>query len=310
MHKNSGFLKEQKIQIDNNLRGYDNVLTFTTFQYPHSTILTEDDIEALVYLQCRSIADCVEIPEMAPNVSTKPFLQKLNQARKTIEGFDKEPVPTIHMRNENRDLFCEKMDAIVKAEFKMVTLKYAPFDEYYPNYAYVKKIAREYKILFHITGVPRVISRSHGNYVHIPQIFGIDLSSPRTPLAGGEVKPIDPMATRRFDGVSLGNLTLFEHIEEYGEDLRCTCPICKNKGVDIYIEEYSTCPNNRVINPIYLYSRMHEIFASANEFEQGRRYIRKAQTKEYITNKKYAKGIITNLVKVINKNTQTTLQDY
>jgi len=87
-------------------------------------------------------------------------------------------------------------------------------------------------------------------------------------------------------------------------EIFCTCPICKNKDVDSYIEEYSTCPNNRVTNPIYLYSRMREIFASTNEFEQGRRCIRKAQTKEYITNKKYAKGIIINLVKVINKNKQ------
>lgn len=309
LHRNNRFLKEQLRQINDNLRGYDNALTFTTFQYPYDTILTEDDIAALVYLQCRSIADCVGIPEIAPNLSTRQFLQILEKGRKIVEAFGKEPVPVIFVGTENRDLFSEKMDALVKAGFKMITLKYAPFDEYFPNFAYVKKVAREHEVLFHITGVPRV-TRSQSHYVHIPQIFRIDLSSPRTPIAGGEIATRDPIDTRRFDKLSLGNLTLTEHIQEYGEDLGCTCPICTNKDVDGYIQEYSTCPNSRVRNPIYLYSRMHEIFASTDEFEQSRGYIRKTQTEEYITNKKYAKGIITNLVKLANKYKQTTLQDY
>lgn len=310
LHKTNGFLKEQLRQIDNNLRGYDDVLTLTTFQYPSNIVLTKDDIKALIYLQCRSIADCVSMPETAPNVSTKMFLQMLEQSSKFIERSGKEPVPTIHMGNKNRNLFCEKMNAIVKAEFRMVTLKYASFDMYYSNYEYVQKIAEEHNILFHITGVPRVIPRSHANYVHIPQIFKIDMSSPKTPLGGGEIKPQNPVTTRRFDSFSLGNLHLSEHIEEYGNKLFCSCPICKNKNVDDYIKDYSNCPNNKVINPIYLYSRMHEIFASANEFQQGRRYIRKARTDEYITNKKYTKGIITKLGKMVSKNKQTTLQDY
>jgi len=312
LHKNSGFLKEQLKQIDDNLRGYDNALTFTTLQYPSDTILTDEDIVALVYLQCRSIADCVEIPEMTPNVSVETYLKILKPARRTIEWFGKEPVPTIYMHNENVDLFREKIEAIAGEEFKMAILKYANFDEFFPNYACVKEIAKEHEILFHLTGVPRVVSRSQNNYVHIPQIFGIDLSSPRTPIFGGEIPPRTPENTRRFDSISLGNLTLTEHIEEYGEDLGCTCPVCKNKNVVEYIGEYSSCPNSKVNNPIYLYSRMHEIFASVSEFDQGKKYIKKGQTEEYFANKKHAKGIITNLAKVMNdyKHEQKTLLDF
>lgn len=303
LHRNNGFLKEQLTQIDNNLRGYDNALTLITFQYPSNTILTEEDIDSLIYLQCRSTADCISIPEMNSGMNSEKFLHILERSRKFIEKFGKEPVPLIYMESENRDLFCKKIDAIVKAEFKMITLKYASFDRYFPNYSYVRKIAEDHKVIFHITGVPRVIPTSRANYVHIPPIFRIDLSTPRTPFVGGEIKTKKPYNTRRFDPLSLGNLSLLEHKKEYGEKLLCTCPVCKNRNLDNYMKDYTTCPNIKVKNPIYLYSRLHEIFASLNELEQEKEHINKSQTDEYVANKKYLKESISGLTEKMKTKT-------
>lgn len=135
------------------------------------------------------------------------------------------------------------------------------------NYIYLKDNKKEEEIWFHMVDTLRDNPHTSLNYTNLPQIFGIDTVSPRTPYVGGEIKAATPEDTKRFDRLSFDNLSLKEQRDRYDDSLGCTCPICQNRTVSEYIDEYKNCESLKERNPIYKWSRMHEIFATNSEFE-------------------------------------------
>ncbi|MBU7026540.1 MAG: hypothetical protein HXS48_06330 [Theionarchaea archaeon] len=291
----NGALDRVKNSINRSLRGFDEGISFLNLRFKKDGEPPLDDIESLIHLQCSTKLDLVSIPDLNELSNKKDYEIYVRKHRKYVENIsNKEAAPIVDMNN-TEDVFRNKIDTIIENGFKLAVLRCRSFNYYYANYKYLRDTKKEEEIWFHMVDTLRDHPYTPLNYTNLPQIFGIDTVSPRTPYGGGEVKATIPEDTKRFDRLSFDNLPLKEQRRRYDGSLGCTCLVCQDRTVSEYIEEYEICENKKERNPVYKWSRIHEIFATNSEFQIGRKFIQSQEFDTYIRSKISARSFLDNL---------------
>lgn len=293
----NGTLNKQRKNIDNMLRGFRDSMSFLNLRFRKREEPPLQDIESLIHLQCTTRLDLVSIPDISKLSEKKEFESYVRHQRREIENIsDKEAVLIVDLNNQP-DVFKMKIEAAIENGFKMIVLRCRSFFEYYANYRFIKDAMKEEEVWFHMVDTFRANPNISLNFTNLPQVFGIDTVSPLTPYGGGEDRSVAPEDTKRFDRLSYNNLPLKIQKEEYENQLKCNCPICQEKTVEDYIEEYSFCENQKEKNPIYKWSRLHEVFATNSEFGIGKDFIRSQEFDHYFKSKTSAQEFLSNLTR-------------
>ena len=296
----NGVLNKQRKSINNGLRGFDESITFLNLRFTgkEGEPLLQD-IESLIDLQCTTKLDLVSIPDLSRLSEKEEFETYIMNHRKRVEGIsNKEAVPIIDMKN-SEDVFKMKIETAIENSFNMIVLRCRSFYNFYANYRFIEDTKKEEEVWFHMVDTFRNIPTASLNYTNLPQVFGIDTVSPLTPYAGRRPKEVAPEDTKRFDRMSFDNLSLRIQKEKYDDQLGCNCPVCQEKTVSNYIEEYKSCENSKEKNPLYKWSRLHEIFATNSEFEIGRSFIKSQEFDHYLESRTSAQNFLSSLPKRI-----------
>lgn len=293
----NGTLNKMKRSINNGIRGFEESITFLNLRFSRNEEPLPEDIESLIHLQCRTKLDLVSIPDLSRLSKKEEFESYIRNHRKYVENVSKKEVTPIIDMNNREQVLKIKIETAIENNFKIIVLRCRSFDYYYPNYRFIKDTKKEEEVWFHMVDTFRDFPTTSLNYTNIPQVFGVDTVAPRTPYGGGETKKKLPEDTKRFDRISFDNVSLKIQKEKYEDLLKCDCPICQEKTVSEYIDEYKVCKNQKEKNPIYKWSRLHEIFATSSEFEIGRKFIRSQEFDNYIKSKTSARDFLSNLTR-------------
>lgn len=297
LRKINGVLNKQRRSINSNLRGFEDCVTFLNLGFRKGKEPPLRDVDSLIHLQCATNLDLVSIPDLSRLSRKEEYEYYLRHHRKEVEIISsKEAVPIIDMNNQE-NVFKAKIETAIENGFKMIALRCRSFYNYYANYDYIKDTKKEKEIWFHMVDTYRDSPTGSLNYTNLPQVFGIDTVSPLTPYGGGKTGNLAPEETKRFDRLSFDNLRLRVQKEKYEDQLRCNCPVCQEKTVSDYIENYKTCKNVKEENPIYKWSRLHEVFAANSEFEIGRKLIRSQEFEGYLRSKSSAQSFLSGLTR-------------
>jgi hypothetical protein len=293
----NGILNKQRKSINNSLRGFEESITFLNLRFRKGKEPPIQDVESLIHLQCTTKLDLVSIPDLSKLSEKREFETYITHHRRDVESIcNKEAVPIVDM-NSSENVFKMKIETIIENGFNMIVLRCRSFSDYYANYRFIKDTKEEEKVWFHMVDTFRTNPSPTAtlNYTNLPQVFGIDTVSPLTPYGGGETQTPAPENTKRFDRLSFDNLPLKTQKEKYDDLLRCNCPICQERTVSDYIDDYRSCRNPKEKNPIYKWSRLHEIFATNSEFEMGRNFIRSQEFDSYLRSKVSAQNFLSSL---------------
>jgi hypothetical protein len=205
------------------------------------------------------------------------------------------PVPYIDMRNPP-DVFRQKIEHALALDFQVLGLVYRNPVETYANFLFINSLS-DRPIWIHVSGVGRYW-RLKASQMHMPQNFGIDTCSLDARKGGGGGCRPTPDMIKRYDRGSLALLLPEVHRETYGEVLGCNCPLCQGKTLSEFYNEYSHRPNGKVVDAEYLrkVSCVHEAFASREEFQAGRNYVKKNEFKSYVQHKSALKDALADVV--------------
>lgn len=276
-------------------------------QLEQTELLSIEDVKIVLDLQIESGADVVSIPDITTNSDFAGFERHVIAAAEYIRECSPnlEPMPYIDLSLKHSD-FKGKFDVILANinTFSCVGFIHRSVDKYRANYSYIWK-HRDKEIWTHVSGVPRVLATTFPtSQLHIPQRYGIDtcaLKLPRIPPPPtGEKSPPERVLSdpteylRFFDRQTIELFHLPDWHNRYGNDISCNCAVCSDKNLNEFIEAYLYDKKGKVSQPhLIAATKMHELFASTNEFEASQRYIRENSLGEYFTEKeglsRYAK---------------------
>lgn len=300
--KRNGSFKSSKKDIVSKKNAYSD--KFTIF-YPHfnkkmlfdeKQYIGTENLKTIIDLQTAAGLENVSIPESNPNQNLEIFINDLNSlSNRALANGAKEIIPYLDlgMGEHDSELFSNKYNYLIDAGFNVIGTVYRSYSENYPNFRYLEE--RDDDVLIYCSGVDRFW---RGNWItsqiHTPNFNGIDVTallSLPTPRGEKEKKSIEEI--KRFDKNSLGVITLKDHLDLYGEDLNCNCPVCSNKSLPDIKNIYSVNQKGE-LDPSYLdkICKLHELYASTKEFENERKYIKDDESKAYIESHNYLKAYL------------------
>lgn len=247
--------------------------------------LTKEGIKQLLDLQnyCDAL-DFITLPNLPATY---------NNYDKTVDGFTKEvldnnrePLIYLDMRldvNTFKERFLNILELSQSDQVHAVGLTYHSVRENYPNYRLLWEHRGDAEIFMQMSQVPRELAGT--SIMHMLQKFGIDSFGVevRKPFfVGGnkEHKSNPSEKMKRFDPTPL----LFKRFREWADhdsDLNCSCPICKNKSAEEFIEIYSGEYETYEGQTLQAANRLHECYRSLDEFAISRDYIRRGELKHY-----------------------------
>ncbi|MFW9788158.1 MAG: hypothetical protein ACFFE2_12060 [Candidatus Thorarchaeota archaeon] len=120
----------------------------------------------------------------------------------------------------------------------------------------------------------------------VPEGSDPDFTEPRiTQIRSG---PSESKPETRFDTTTLGFLTRNQHNDMVGEDLNCSCFVCRNLDINQFYEMYGKQSEKPSRKRLRTYLSIHEVIASCREFEYAQNqiiedgYVKYLLTKEVI----------------------------
>jgi len=298
LHTRNGPFAKRKTALSSQVRDYSDSDMITKFypQMKKDSCVSVEDARTLADLQRYCGYDLITILDLSPNSPVEEFekhITKMNE--KFISPFtDAEPIPYIDMAMDH-DLFKKKVDAIWdnNGTFKVMGVIFRSPPLHMANYMYLQK-NNDRDIWIHASGVNRYYQKNWTtSQIHIPQIYGIDTVSILSQRIGGEPisKPVEKI--KRYDPKSLGIIEVKKHREKYGTNLDCDCPVCENKNLNQAIEKYTVNHKGEIdIALLDIWFKLHESFSSYSEFEEGRKYIKKDEFGDYLTEKEHLSKVI------------------
>lgn len=251
-------------------------------------------IRTLIDLQYLSGFDMITVPDYWPDdCGIKEVLKKYEKLKRGIENnLDTVLVPYVRL-NRSPNEFESLLSGLIKMDFSIVGLEYyAPLDKYYPNLIKLRGFSMKSEhTIFHASKVSPRYGRSkiRLSNLHALGLFGIDTVSRGAAAAGGGTQKIESI--RRFSPKSLGVLDKNEYTQDEMLSVNdCNCPLCNEKTVAEFYEDYSKRPNGKKKSTIFLasVSKVHEAFSSYEEFKKTVKHIHKnTYMEEYVPSKAY-----------------------
>jgi len=287
--KNGSFANKRReitAQVDK-FRGYS--ITKYNPQIPHGVKLATRDIRTFIDLQLESGFDIISIPEPSPISSINTFQTNLKKFWDYISNVNPDVVimPYISLKQEN-ETFESKLKILSEYEHTLhcIGIRFASPQEYRPNLLSLAEFSSQ-DFWVHCSSGRRYANwRQPNAQLHALQRFGIDTVSvevPQPPIK--RPKQSGPGQVRYFDRKTI----MFPHIQDaLGRDghLSCNCPAClKGTLEDIVSKVESLGPRDEIQLRVNDMSKIHEVYASTEEFEVSRKRIKENSLNEYFRRK-------------------------
>lgn len=232
----------------------------------------------------------VSIPDFDPINSYESDLQGYCEK---IRNYNKEPMPILDMELDPT-IFKEKFDQIVSnAEtdlVKVIGLIYRNYRKNIQNYYHILENKNK-NILYYALDVQRKYE-NQSSTMHILQSFGIDIYSTRFMRGGGGSNKKRVRDVDIFDKKNVGVLKLNEYSNKYQDQhLNCNCPLCRGETLEEFIDKYGYNNKGEIDgNQLQYAGKLHEYFASSNEFEISKAFIKENRLLDYFYSKEYLKN--------------------
>ncbi len=273
--------------------------------------LVKNDITILTELQLKSeLLDIITIPDPAPKSSNAKALDNaINIAKKrmTLYGFDEGLLmPYIDLETDRKAMEI-KTKHLLKEGFSSIGIRHR--ENRVGSSLVVEGIAENASAWFHLSGVKKRhrINRAIPS-LHIVPVHSFD-SMTRYKGTGYVPKPRsdvfpepdprkidqDEMKLKAavqsvtekiefFEPKSLGYLTTSQYESMFGEDLQCTCPLCRGKKIADF-KNYAINKGKFDSGKFTDYSIVHEAISSHNELDEAQKSIKKSSYLDYLQNK-------------------------
>jgi hypothetical protein len=250
-----------------------------------------ENLKTLVDLQTNACQlDNITLPESNPNQSFEKFKNDLSSLSKRALAYGgKEIIPYLDMGMGNTDseLFAKKYDYLIDSGYPIIGTVYRSYNQNYPNFRYLQD--KDDDVLIICSGVGRYWQSNWTTaQLHIPNFWGIDITSldSRSVPVSIDEKPVNDI--KRFDKESLGIIKLQDHEDIYGDNLNCNCPVCSGKDLDGFKTGYSIDSDGKIDTTLLdKFCKLHEVYASTNEFDNERKFIEQSDSRTYINSHKY-----------------------
>lgn len=229
----------------------------------------------------------ISIPDFEPINSYESDLQNYCE---NIRDYKKEPMPILDMEMEPK-LFKEKFDQIVSNIetdlVKVIGLIYRNYRKNIQNYYYILENKNK-KVLYYALDVRRKFE-NQSSTMHILQSFGIDMYSTRFMRGGGGANQKRVRDVDIFDKRNVGVLKLNEYSQKYPDQhLNCNCPLCRGETLEEFIDKHGYNNKGELDGFQLQYAgKLHEFFASSNEFDVSRDFISENSLLDYFASKEY-----------------------
>lgn len=258
-------------------------------QIPQNVELSDRDIRSFIDLQCESKINIITLPELKTNAPLEDFLRNFNGYWDYVRELRPDAVlmPYINL-NQEPELFKKKLDLLSEYEGSLygIGIKFASIRKYRPNLMHLASFSDK-DFWIHCSSGRRATWNSPipTCQLHVLQRFGIDTVSIEIPMniSGGKVKP--SLDTRYFNQEKVTIPVIKESLHD--GDLICDCPICQQQNFSELTEDLSrfTGPNKSISSVLNDFSKIHEVYASTEEFEISRERIKEDDLINYFREK-------------------------
>jgi len=264
--------------------------------YTDNRVIGRENLKTLIDFQVIAAGlTNVSIPESHPNQPFDTFTADLEALSRRAEAYGAtQIIPYLDMGME-ADLFKQKYEFLINSGYPIIGTAYRSYTQHYPNFRLLQQ--KDDDVLLVSSGVDRYW---HSNwttaFMHIPNFWGLDITSLESRPTPVAIDPKPILKIKRFDQNSIGIITLGKHNETYGNELHCNCPVCNGKNLDDFIHDYSHDINNNADTHVLdKFCKLHETYASTNEFNNQRPFIKHNETKEYIESHHFINEFLTQL---------------
>lgn len=229
----------------------------------------------------------ISIPDFIPSTSYDSDLQNYCEG---IRTYKKEPMPILDMGLDPK-IFKEKFDQIVSNVetdlVKIIGLIYRNYRKNIQNYYYILENKNK-KVLYYAVDVQRKFE-NQSSTMHILQSFGIDVYSTRFMRGGGGTNQKKVIDVDIFDKSTVGVLKFNEYSQKHSDlHLNCNCPVCRGNTLDEFVDKHGYNRKGELDgNQLQYAGKLHEFFASSNEFDISREFIMENKLLDYFSSKEY-----------------------
>lgn len=285
--KNGAFARKRRAvtaQADK-FRGY--ALTKYYPQFPQDVSLGERDIRALVDLQLEAAVDVATIPEPSAECTPERFEKNFERYWSYITDTSRNVavMPYVSL-NQNHTRFEKKLNIILQHEHDIWALgiRFASLQEYRPNLMSLAELGG-HDLWIHCSAGKRFPNwRQPVGQLHALQRFGIDtvaVEVPQPPIfSKSKTKDV-----RYFDRTSITYPTIGEITARTG-NLPCGCPVCGESDPETFIEQVRAWgPRDELVLRVNDASKVHEVFASTDEFRNTQTLIKDDTLRDYFRKK-------------------------
>lgn len=259
--------------------------------YDEGRFIGMENLKTIIDLQTESGLENVTIPESNPNQNFELFKDDLKSlSTRAFSRGAQQIIPYLDMGmgdQNNSDLFARKYEYLIDCGYPIIGMVFRGINQNYPNYRFLEE--RDDDVLRVCSGVGRFWrSNWTTSQLHIPNLWGLDACSLDSQTVPVSLEPKEIDDIKRFDKESIGILKLKDHQERYGDNLNCDCPVCQGKTHSDFVDEYSMDINGSInADQLDKVCKLHETYASTNEFENEMRFIRQNDLRTYITSHEY-----------------------
>lgn len=287
--KNGSFSQKRRVitaQVDK-FSGYS--ITKYHPQISHGIRLSTRDIRTLIDLQLESGFNIISIPEPYHDCSLKLYQTNFEKFWKYISEVNSDVVimPYVSLKQEN-DIFEEKLKLLSEYEHTLhcIGIRFASPQEYRPNLLSLADFSSK-DFWVHCSSGKRYPNwRQPNAQLHALQRFGIDTISvevPQPPVRLSKERGVEHV--RYFDRKTITYPHIKDVLNKEGY-LTCECPACcKGTLDDVVSKVMNLGPEDEIQLRVNDVSKIHEVYASTEEFEVSKKRIRENSLNEYFKRK-------------------------
>ena len=258
-------------------------------QIPRNISLNEYDIRSFIDLQLESNVNVISLPELRNDEGLEEFRQTFEKYWDYVYHVNPNVVfmPYLNL-SQDPTLFKNKLELLAEYEGMLhaIGIKFASIREFRPNLMSLAAFSDK-DFWIHCSSSKRANWNSNvpTSQVHVLQRYGVDTVSVEIPMGGGPIKNKPTLDTRYFnqEKVTIPKINEFLHDGK----LVCNCPICRQQNFNELTQDLSKFVSkqksiNSVLND---FSKIHEVYASTNEFELSRQRIKEGELNNYFAQK-------------------------
>ncbi len=291
--KKNGALAKQLVKINSLKNLYsDKITSFFPIRLSPDIHLEPEDMLSIVDLQNLAGLDLVSIPDYwKRDLSLDRITKKIEDYSERVARYGGAIAVPYVDSDRDSDSFRKMILALLERPYPIIGIEYSSITYHYPVFRELARVAaaKADSSIFHLSRVDPWAQRKDEPRVSpsfYAFLFGIDSVCAAFPARGGGGKR-KIGSVRRFSPVTSGMLVRPDYVAERLEGQSdCVCPLCKDKTVDGFFNDYSLKPtarkNKGQEDADYLAQicKVHEAFSSVTELKAIENHVKKGEFQE------------------------------